>query len=394
MGDEPTLTEDAPASNNLTPAERKRLKKRRKEEHTLNKLEKEKEKQEKSKKQKLEDAVEKLQKELEPPRESTGRSYTVSIAVAGSVLDNAQSPPLRSYLAGQIARAAAIFNVDEIIIFDDTGGKAGTACEQMARILQFLECPQYLRKYLFGLHPDLKYAGVISPLDIPHHLRKDEVLPYRYAFKKAHLQGYEHNNGSKDLLVCFCHEFREGVVSNRPHKEGKGSYIYIGLEKDVRVDKVLPENTRVTVKLDNPDIVLAKKGKLRGTLVSPNLPRTQDGLYWGYSVRLASCLSEITSECPFRDGYDVIVGTSEKGTPVSELSFKKFKHMLVVFGGVEGLEYAFESDERTAVQDVKDLFHYYVNTCPSQGSRTIRTEEAILISLTAFGPIISKSQSS
>ena len=173
MGDEPTLTE---GTNNLTPAERKRLKKKRKEEHTLKKLEKEKEK---SKKSKLEDSVEIIQKEPETPRESTGRSYTVSIAVAGSVLDNAQSPPLRAYLAGQIARAAAIFNVDEIIIFDDTGGKAGTACEQMARILQFMECPQYLRKYLFPLHPDLKYAGVISPLDIPHHLRKDEVLPYR-----------------------------------------------------------------------------------------------------------------------------------------------------------------------------------------------------------------------
>jgi len=27
------------------------------------------------------------------------------------------------------------------------------------RILQFLECPQYLRKQLFPLHKDLQYAG-------------------------------------------------------------------------------------------------------------------------------------------------------------------------------------------------------------------------------------------
>ncbi|KAL5286598.1 C9orf114 family protein [Megaselia abdita] len=44
---------------------------------------------------------------------------TVSIAVPGSILENAQSPELRSYLAGQIARAACIFKIDEVIVFDD-----------------------------------------------------------------------------------------------------------------------------------------------------------------------------------------------------------------------------------------------------------------------------------
>lgn len=36
---------------------------------------------------------------------------TLSIAVPGSILENAQSPELRTYLAGQIARAACIFQV-------------------------------------------------------------------------------------------------------------------------------------------------------------------------------------------------------------------------------------------------------------------------------------------
>lgn len=46
---------------------------------------------------------------------------TVSIAVPGSILDNAQSPELRSYLAGQIARAACVYKIDEVVIFDDYG---------------------------------------------------------------------------------------------------------------------------------------------------------------------------------------------------------------------------------------------------------------------------------
>lgn len=43
------------------------------------------------------------------------------MALPGSVLDNAQSPELRTYLAGQIARACTVFCVDEVIIFDEQG---------------------------------------------------------------------------------------------------------------------------------------------------------------------------------------------------------------------------------------------------------------------------------
>lgn len=44
-------------------------------------------------------------------------SPTVSIAVPGSILDNAQSPEFRTYLAGQIARAACIYKIDEVCFF-------------------------------------------------------------------------------------------------------------------------------------------------------------------------------------------------------------------------------------------------------------------------------------
>lgn len=29
----------------------------------------------------------------------------------------------------------------------------------------------------------------------------------------------------------------------------------------------------------------------KGVVVAPHVPRTEGGLYWGYTVRLASCLS-------------------------------------------------------------------------------------------------------
>ena len=49
----------------------------------------------------------------------------------------------------------------------------------MARLLQYLECPQYLRKYFFPVHDDLKLVGLLNPLDSPHHLRKEEISVYR-----------------------------------------------------------------------------------------------------------------------------------------------------------------------------------------------------------------------
>lgn len=36
------------------------------------------------------------------------------------------------------------------------------------------------------------------------------------------------------------------------------------------------------------------------------------------------------------------------------------------------------------------VFDYYINTCPNQGSRTIRTEEAVLISMTYLQTAISQ----
>lgn len=75
---------------------------------------------------------------------------TVSIAIASSCIENAQNLELATLLAGQIARAAAIFNVDEVVVLDDAPnkqpGRVSAAAGLFARVLQFMETPQYLRK--------------------------------------------------------------------------------------------------------------------------------------------------------------------------------------------------------------------------------------------------------
>ncbi|XP_008560930.1 putative methyltransferase C9orf114 homolog [Microplitis demolitor] len=293
---------------------------------------------------------------------------SLTIAVPGSILDNAQSQELRTYLAGQIARAACVYKVDEIVVFDDQGEITEEerqskrvrvegvdnfayrrACLQLARILQYLECPQYLRKYFFPLHKDLQYAGVLNPLDAPHHLRQND----------------------------HC-EFREGVVVDKPLKPGRGSQVNCGLLRDVEIDKTLTPDLRVTVRI--PEEQEGKK--IKGLVVSPRTPR-EEGLYWGYTVRLARSLTEIFEKCPYEEGYDLTVGTSDKGKSVDEIEDGglKYKRGLIVFGGLAGLEAAVEGDPKLDIEDPRLLFGEYVNTCPDQGSRTIRTEEAIFITL-------------
>ncbi|GAB0096878.1 C9orf114 [Sergentomyia squamirostris] len=288
---------------------------------------------------------------------------TMSIAVPGSILDNAHSLELKTYLAGQIARAACIYNIDEIVIYDDASSSASkeeeeevlnrkTSCAQMARILQYLECPQYLRKFFFPLHRDLKFCGLLNPLDAPHHLRQ-----------------------SNNFI------FREGVVVEKETKSGTGCYVNIGLRHNAVVSETLTPGIRVTVQL--PDGYDPEKKNLRGIVVSPSLPREETGVYWGYSVRIADSISTVFSQSPHDDGYSLILGTSDRGKNIHEIEAKSlnYNNGIIVFGGVMGIEYALENDQNLSGTDPSILFDHYINTAPNQGSRTIRTEEAVLITL-------------
>ncbi|XP_069676517.1 putative methyltransferase C9orf114 isoform X2 [Periplaneta americana] len=234
---------------------------------------------------------------------------------------------------------------------DDNEGKTvRRCCVQLARILQYLECPQYLRKYFFPLHKDLQYAGLLNPLDTPHHLRQNDEFA-----------------------------FREGVTTNLPAKAGKG-IVNCGLLHDVIVNKSLPPGMRVTVRL-----LPQREGskKLHGEIVPPSCPSVETGTYWGYTVRIAQSLCEVFSQSPYVGGYDLTIGTSERGDKVDLLAHNslQYHHVIVVFGGLQGLEAALDNDEVLTVDDPALLFDHYLNTCPEQGSRTIRTEEAVLISL-------------
>lgn len=63
-------------------------------------------------------------------------------------------------LAGLIARSAIAFNVTEVVIYDDPpprqAAAVSTSAALLARLLQALETPPYLRHALIPVHPDFR----------------------------------------------------------------------------------------------------------------------------------------------------------------------------------------------------------------------------------------------
>lgn len=284
-----------------------------------------------------------------------------------------------------------MFSVDEVVIFDD-GGHDNTKSRSpsvkskdaftytgysdpshfLAHLLSYLETPPYLRRNLFQMHPDLKTAGSLPSLDMPHH--------------------------SKLLSGC---QYREGVtVRHDSHSPSVDTYVDVGLDEWAVLKEVsIPSKTRVTVKYE--DDVQNTVEPRRATAVSPAAPRKDSGYYWGYTVRHCGSLSAVFTECSFEGGYDLSFGTSERGeslqavlsdAKVSHSSFS-YQHLILVFGGVAGLEVAAKADpvllERgITAGNVGELFDYWINILPGQGSRTIRTEEAVWLGLMGLREIV------
>lgn len=303
--------------------------------------------------------------------------------------------------------------MDEVVIFDDgldkiagkrrlsgqsQGGDRGTFTGDsdpnyfLMHVLSYLETPPYLRTKLFPIHPDLKHAGALPSLDIPHHLRHNEWCEYREGITIE-----SPNAGAANGLTA------EQSKKKRRKSDARSSepstLVNVGFPDPVSIPSFIPANTRVTLNFTDdfgPDDL---EQPLKANPVAPSEPREKAGYYWGYNVRPASALSTVLTECPFDGGYDVTFGTSERGIPISALQDKssdsppvpEFNHMLIVFGGVAGLEVAVKADEelqKMGVTGPESLFDYWVNLCPGQGSRTIRTEEAVWIGLMGLRDIV------
>ena len=269
------------------------------------------------------------------------------MAIPASIISDIPHLREKTLEVGLIGRAAAIFQVNEIIIYTDTEGGSNQKRDRglIASLLAYMETPQYLRKRLFQLKPELKYAGILPPLRTPHHPLEDRIRNLK--------------NG----------EFREGVVTSVTNT---GSLVDIGVENGLLLPETkLAVNRRVTVKV-------VQEGKTKKLALANPVNINQ---YWGYKVTTAKgSFGQLTKS----RNYDLVIATSKMGIYfpkiVDELSEKwnNAKKILVGFGAPsQGLQ-KIVAKEKLRLEDVVD---YNINTIPNQGTKTVRTEEAIYATL-------------
>ncbi len=276
----------------------------------------------------------------------------ISIVLPASVIGVSEDLRVKTVRAGLIGRAAAIFRVNEVVIYLDDHS-AGSLDNQrvFSKLLRYMVVPQYLRKIVFKKDEDLRFAGLLPPLKIPSHTVPSSI---------------KHVTPGSFRLASIVKAVRNRVV------------LEAGLEK-----KLVAPVPSPTFKAGEGDMVLIsveEPSKLSAKIVGSDL----SPFYLGY--RVAS--PKITLGKFLRSVDATKIGTSKHGV----LAWRRVHELKTIVSGSERIMIVFGSPsmglreilarEKTNVEDVLDIL---INTVGDQGTETIRTEEALYITL----PLIS-----
>ncbi len=209
-------------------------------------------------------------------------------------------------------------------------------------ILQYLECPQYLRKRLFPRHAWLGFAGTLPPLAVPHHFTRPptKVGDIREAAVFLRESKTVADIGAKTPI---------DVVN--PPKMNLGDK---GVRKTVSVKSLNPMKVEI----------------LKNTYLIRNK-------YWGYRTRFSNgLLSQILSE------FKCLKIATSKNCPTLEYEEKRTlsesKDLAILFGSpTKGIQEILKVESKK-IRDVADNCYSFIKFT---GTRTIRLEEAIFIVL-------------
>lgn len=283
------------------------------------------------------------------------RHPKLCVAIPASIVSDVPHLREKTFKIGLIGRALAIFRVDEVIIYPDLpGADQRRDLNFVALILSYMETPQYLRRRLFRIMPELRYVGILPPLRTPHHPTQSRM---------------------ENLKVG---EFREGVVVEMGKRE---FLVDVGVEKPIPALGTPPSlGARVTVK------IVEDGRNPRAKLVSQD----EIPIYWGYRVTLSKApLGRMV-----RDGsFDMVVATSRWGEPFMRIKdalldrWWRSRRVLIAFGSPsQGL---WEIVRREGME-LRELADFIVNTVPRQATETVRTEEALYATLAIINLLTEK----
>lgn len=245
-----------------------------------------------------------------------------SLVVPGSLTAESHDPKVATYKIGLVGRAAAVFGIDEVVVYEDP---AHPDARTVGKVLAYQATAPYLRKRLFPISEELTHVGVLPPLNLPLHLVPPEVEPGQLRF---------------GALV--------------------GDRVDIGLQHAAEL-KLESEDERPEPGNQFPVRVLQVRGD--HAVVTPHTPAPDEFL--SYTVSRAPSLRTALR------GREPILGTSRHGEPFAKDHLQP-----------EGVALVFGSPEESIVEILGEPPPFpQVNTIPDQGTRTVRVEEAVLASL-------------
>ncbi len=213
-----------------------------------------------------------------------------------------------------------------------------------------MDIPQYLRKMLVKIDPQLRFVGILPPLRSPHHL-----------FSKKR----------EELKIGM---LRQGVVID---SKNEYSLVDIGVGKPVIITGSIAKKQRITVKLTS----------IGENLTAVKLDESEIRIYWGFNVTVTKLpLAESTKKI----GFDLIISTSKYGDKITEVfpqlksAWKKSKKTLVPFGSpTQGLKEILTKESI----EMSDYSDFTINMIPNQGVETVRSEEAVFSSLSLLNTL-------
>jgi predicted SPOUT superfamily RNA methylase MTH1 len=268
---------------------------------------------------------------------------TRTVLVPSSLAREAPDQRAATRKLGTVARAAAVFRVDRLVVFPDPAGEGEWGGDFVATVLGYATTPPYLRKAVWGRRDELQFAGTLPPL---------RVSP----------RAGSGSNGSGSL--------RQGIVTE------------VGSDGRVRVNCGLQH----PISLLQPDGVSVAEGERVAVRVSSRRPvraKLADEPLPGPTVAQADLAATLD-----RPDAGLRIAASRHGVPLT------VGHLgpLVERVGADGLTIAFGAPGRglpgilgiepSAAADSGDHgFDRWVNSVPDQGSETVRTEEAMFATL-------------
>ena len=275
----------------------------------------------------------------------------LTICVPSSVVREAEDDREATRKLGYVARAAAVFRADRLVVFPDREGERRRSGEYVRAVLGYAATPPELRTELWGERDELRYAGVLPPLRVSWRTGSPP-------------------DGDESITQGLVTEVGpEGRVRvNSPLREHPISLL---IPSEMEVER----GERVTIRVSSREPVRARiTGKPADgfQVVGADLPEALDGD--GLAVATSRHgtelsvprLRDVVADAREAGGYTVAFGAPERGLP----------EML-------GLS---PEDVRAAVADGRRVepdpgFDLWLNTIPAQGSGVVRTEEALFATL-------------